>query len=123
MAAMNVGYMGTRPLNQAFRDRFRGVQIDGISEGALKKILNKYADPAVCNTLAEIYQSLYEAVYSPVGATLTENCLSVRALIRAAEEITLGIGSPSEIITSCLTEFIEDQSERTRVHDLVSMRL
>lgn len=123
VAAMNVGYMGTRPLNQAFRDRFRGVQVPGVSKAVLEKILSRYADSAVCSTLAEIYQSLYEAVYSPVGATLTESCLSVRALIRAAEEITLGIGSPNEIIISCLTEFIEDEGERTRVRDLVSMRL
>ncbi len=123
VAAMNVGYMGTRPLNQAFRDRFRGVQVPGVSKAVLEKILSRYADSAVCSTLAEIYQSLYEAVYSPVGATLTESCLSVRALIRAAEEITLGIGNPNEIIVSCLTEFIEDEGERTRVHDLVSMRL
>lgn len=123
VAAMNVGYMGTRPLNQAFRDRFRGVQVPGVSKAVLEKILSRYADSAVCSTLAEIYQSLYEAVYSPVGATLTESCLSVRALIRAAEEITLGIGNPNEIIVSCLTEFIEDEGERTRVRDLVSMRL
>jgi len=123
VAAMNVGYMGTRPLNQAFRDRFRGIQVSGINEDILKRILSRYADSATCESLAGIYKSLYEAVYSPVGATLTESCISVRALIRAAEEISLKIGEPGKVIISCLTEFIEDEAERTRVRDLVSMRL
>lgn len=123
VAAMNIGYMGTRPLNQAFRDRFRGVQVPGVTSEVLKQILSKYADSTACNTLAEIYQRLFDSVYSPTGATLTESCISVRALIRAAEEISLGIGDPKDIVTSCLTEFIEDESERTRVFDLVSMHL
>jgi hypothetical protein len=89
----------------------------------LKQILSKYADSTACNTLAGIYQRLFDSVYSPTGATLTESCISVRALIRAAEEISLGIGDPKDIVTSCLTEFIEDESERTRVFDLVSMHL
>ena len=123
VAAMNVGYMGTRPLNNAFRDRFRGIQVQGISRNTLIDLLRQKVDGKTAAKLAEIYESLYDSVYSPTGATLTESCISLRSLLRAAEEISIGIASPKEIIVSCLTESIESESERTQVKDLVEMRV
>jgi len=123
VAAMNVGYMGTRPLNNAFRDRFRGIQVQGISRDTLLELLQQKVDSKIASKLADIYESLYESVYSPTGATLTENCISLRSLLRAAEEISLGIASAKDIIISCLTESIESESERTQVKDLVEMRI
>ncbi len=123
VAAMNVGYMGTRPLNKAFRDRFRGIQINGISRDTLLNLLQQYVDVKISVKLADVYQALYEAVYSPVGATLTESCISLRSLLRAAEEYSMGIGSLQDITVSCLTESIESESERTQVKDLVELKL
>jgi len=123
VAAMNVGYMGTRPLNSAFRDRFRGIQVQGISKETLLELLQEKASEATAKKLADIYQTLYESVYSPTGATLTENCISLRAILRAAEEISMGIAPEKDIIISCLTEGLESESERTQVRDLVEMRL
>jgi MoxR-like ATPase len=123
VAAMNVGYMGTRPLNNAFRDRFRGIQVQGISRNTLLELLQQKVESKTAVKLADIYESLYDSVYSPTGATLTESCISLRSLLRAAEEISMGIASPKDIIISCLTESIESESERTQVKDLVEMRL
>jgi len=123
VAAMNVGYMGTRPLNNAFRDRFRGIQVQGISRNTLIDLLRQKVDGKTATKLADIYESLYDSVYSPTGATLTESCISLRCLLRAAEEISMGIASQKDIIVSCLTESIESESERTQVKDLVEMRV
>lgn len=123
VAAMNVGYMGTRPLNNAFRDRFRGIQIQGVSRETLMELLQERVPEDTARKLADIYEALYESVYSPTGATLSENCISLRSLLRAAEEISMGIASQKEIIISCLTESLESASERTQVKDLIEMRL
>jgi midasin (ATPase involved in ribosome maturation) len=120
---MNVGYMGTRPLNNAFRDRFRGIQVQGISKETLLELLQEKVSEDTAGKLASIYESLYESVYSPTGATLTENCISLRSLLRAAEEISMGVASEKDIIISCLTESLESASERTQVKDLIEMRL
>lgn len=123
VAAMNVGYMGTRPLNNAFRDRFRGIQVQGVSRETLLELLQEKVSEDISIKLADIYEALYDSVYSPTGATLSENCISLRSLLRAAEEISMGIGSQKDIIISCLTESLENTSERTQVRDLVEMRL
>ena len=123
VAAMNVGYMGTRPLNNAFRDRFRGIQVQGISKETLLELLQEKVSEDTAGKLASIYESLYESVYSPTGATLTESCISLRSLLRAAEEISMGVASEKDIIISCLTESLESASERTQVKDLIEMRL
>jgi MoxR-like ATPase len=123
VAAMNVGYMGTRPLNNAFRDRFRGIQVQGISRETLLELLQEKVPEDTARKLADIYEYLYESVYSPAGATLTENCISLRSLLRAAEEISMGVAPEKDIIISCLTESLESASERTQVKDLVEMRL
>ncbi len=123
VAAMNVGYMGTRPLNNAFRDRFRGIQIQGISRDTLVDLLSQKVDEKIAAQLADIYESLYDSVYSPTGATLTESCISLRSLLRAAEEISMSVASQKEIVLSCLTESIESESERTQVKDLIEMRM
>ncbi len=123
IACMNVGYMGTRPLNNAFRDRFRGIQVQGISHETLLDLLETKVQKDIAKTLAAIYEDLYSSVYSPTGATLTENCISLRSLLRAAEEVNMGVAPVKEIIVSCLTESIESEAERTQVKDLVEMRL
>lgn len=123
VSAMNVGYMGTRPLNKAFRDRFRGIQVPGITEGTLLDLLSKWVDNDTANKLSKVYKTLYDSVYSPVGATLTESCLSLRALLRAAEEYSIGIGTLKSIVVSCLTESIESDQEREQVKDLIEMNL
>lgn len=123
IAAMNVGYMGTRPLNKAFRDRFRGIQLPGIADSTLMDLLSPVVDDTTAAQLTQIYTMLYNNVYSPAGATLTESCLSLRALLRAAEEYSMGVGSLKEITISCLTESIESEQERDQVKDLIEMNL
>lgn len=123
VSAMNVGYMGTRPLNKAFRDRFRGIQVPGITENTLLDLLAQWVDNDTANKLSKVYKTLYDSVYSPVGATLTESCLSLRALLRAAEEYSIGIGTLKSIVVSCLTESIESDQEREQVKDLIEMNL
>lgn len=123
VSAMNVGYMGTRPLNKAFRDRFRGIQVASITQETLLELLQSKTDKASAKKLADIYQMIYEAVYSPAGATLSESCISLRALLRAAEEYSMGVGTLQEVTTSCLTESIESESERTQLKDLIEMKL
>ncbi|MDD4804455.1 MAG: AAA family ATPase [Candidatus Pacebacteria bacterium] len=123
VSAMNVGYMGTRPLNKAFRDRFRGVQISGITRGTLIELLEEYTDNETAQKLASVYETIYESVYSPTGATLSESCISLRALLRAAEEYSMEVGFLREITVSCLTESIESESERTQLKDLIESRI
>lgn len=123
VGAMNVGYMGTRPLNKAFRDRFRGIQVQSISDITLKSLLEKYVSDEPLQILSRIYQELYKAVYSPIGATLSESCISLRSLLRAAQEYSMGLGSLKSVVTSCLTESLESESERNQVRDIIDMQL
>lgn len=123
IAAMNERYMGTRPLNDGFRDRFRGIQIKGINKDSLICLLSEKVKLDTANKLATIYQDLFDSVYSPKGATMSEKCISIRAIMRAANEISMGIDSEREIIKSCLTEGLENDSERIQVTDLIEARL
>ena len=123
VSAMNVGYMGTRPLNKAFRDRFRGIQVASITQETLQKLLEEKTDKKTAKKLSNIYQTIYDAVYSPSGATLSESCISLRALLRAAEEYSMKTGSLQEITVSCLTESIESENERTQLKDLIEMKI
>lgn len=122
VACMNPGYQGTHPLNEAFQDRFRSVQVPHLPQGVLAELIrSKTGCPeAVAAQLAGVFNALSERVKN---GDISERALSVRSLLRAAREHMDGYGELKEVARSVLVEGIEDKFEAEQVADLIEAHL
>jgi MoxR-like ATPase len=120
VACMNVGYMGTSPLNEAFRDRFRPVNVPYASEKELTAIIagETGCDQAIADRLAKVFDELKNRVAS--DDPVEEDVLSIRNLVRAAEEITDNPVKEVAIATSNISDGIDDEYTRKIVSDVVA---
>lgn len=112
--------MGTSPLNEAFRDRFRPVNVPYASEKELTAIIagETGCDQAVAGRLAKVFDELKNRVAS--DDPVEEDVLSIRNLVRAAEEITDNPVKEVAIATSNISDGIDDEYTRKIVADVVA---
>jgi nitric oxide reductase NorQ protein len=82
-ATMNPGYLGTRPLNEAFSDRFCPFLMEPLPLEKMAGMLEEQsgASSTACKKLAEIFRALYQRVEN---GEVSDEVLSIRRLIRAA---------------------------------------
>lgn len=122
VGCMNYGYSGTKPLNEAFQDRFRSVQVPHLSADKLAELILKETDckESTAEKLARLFGALAEGV---LNGDLSEKVLSVRALFRIAREEIDGCGTLKSIATSVLTEGLDDKFEAEQVTDIVEAHL
>lgn len=118
IGCMNFGYAGTRPLNEAFQDRFRSVSVPHLPKEQLANLLVSEAksDPSTANKLADLFLKISARVNN---GDLSERVLSVRSLIRTVREYNDGIGGLREITVSCLTSGISDNYETEQIKTVV----
>lgn len=122
VACMNPGYQGTHPLNEAFQDRFRSVQVPHLPQNTLAELIRtKTGCPeGVAAQLANVFAALSERVKN---GDISDRVLSVRSLLRAAREHMDGYGELREIARSALVEEIDDKFEADQVADLIEAHL
>lgn len=118
VGCMNYGYAGTKPLNEAFQDRFRSVQVPHLPTNALAALIT---DQTRCNAstgakLAEVFKKLSDGV---ANGDISEKVLSVRSFLRIAREDQYGYSNLKGVAMSVLTEGLFDQFERDQVKDVV----
>lgn len=117
IAAINEGYVGTSPMNEALKNRFISFSIPYLSGEQLREIIqNLYpqADTSLIDTIMHINEDLKKQV---MNGLLSEEAASVRSLLDAialAEYIPV-----RRAIRYAIAEKLEDRMERDLVMELV----
>jgi MoxR-like ATPase len=117
IAAINEGYVGTSPMNEALKNRFISFSIPYLSGDQLRKIIQTLypkVDLALVDTIMNINEDFKKQVMSGL---LAEEAASVRSLLDAialAEHIPV-----RRAIQYAIAEKLEDRMERELVMELV----
>lgn len=117
VAAINEGYVGTSPMNEALKNRFISFSIPYLSGEQLREIIQTLfpqANSALVNTMMNINEDLRKQV---MNGLLAEEAASVRSLLDAialAEHIPV-----RRAIQYAIAEKLEDRMERDLVSELV----
>ncbi|MCF8010865.1 MAG: AAA family ATPase [Clostridiales bacterium] len=122
VGCMNMGYSGTKVLNEAFQDRFRSVSVPHLSYSKLAELIRKETGTreSASEKLAMLFESLAKGVDN---GDLSEKVLSVRALFRVAREELDGCGTLKSIAASVLTDGLDDTFEISQVSDTIESQL
>jgi MoxR-like ATPase len=120
IACMNIGYMGTSPLNEAFKDRFRPINVPYAKTDVVAGIVvaESGCKEEIAFRLARVFEELKNRVNS--DDPIEEDVLSMRNLIRAAKESVDNPKDEVEIATSNISEGIDDEYTRNIVADVVA---
>ncbi|MFC5603386.1 AAA family ATPase [Sporosarcina koreensis] len=117
VAAINEGYVGTSPMNEALKNRFISFSIPYLSGEQLRKIIQTLfpqSDLSLVNTMMNINDDLRKQV---MNGLLAEEAASVRSLLDA---IALAEHMPiRRAIQYAIAEKLEDRMERDLVRELV----
>jgi nitric oxide reductase NorQ protein len=117
IAAINEGYVGTSPMNEALKNRFISFTIPYLSGEQLREIiltLFPKADTTLIDTIMNINEDLKKQV---LNGLLSEEAASVRSLLDAmalAEHMPM-----RRAIRYAIAEKMEDKMERELVMELV----
>lgn len=121
IGAMNLGYSGTKTMNEAFQDRFRSIKVNYLPEKQLVKLfMGQGIEKITAKKLADVFAGLTDRVKN---GDISESCVSLRALIRAGREYQEGLGSLCELVISNIVEGLQDDYEALQVRDLIEVRL
>lgn len=125
IACMNVGYAGTRTLNEAFRDRFREIKVSYPPHKTLVEMFEAEGAPeGVAKILAEIFRLLSDRARN---GDLEETAVSLRTLLRAARETAELCGSEAgrekagKIIKTCLLDTADDDYTAKTIEEIVNV--
>ncbi|MCL6639434.1 MAG: AAA family ATPase [Firmicutes bacterium] len=118
VGCMNMGYSGTKKLNEAFQDRFRSVHVPHLPQDQLAVLICEETGckEAVSLKLAALFGELAQGVKN---GDISENVLSVRSLFRVAREEMDGCGTLKVVATSVLTEGMDDDFKKKQVSDII----
>ncbi|MCG7345235.1 AAA family ATPase [Sporosarcina sp. ACRSL] len=117
VAAINEGYVGTSPMNEALKNRFISFAIPYLSGEQLREIIQTLfpqAETALVDTMMNINEDLKKQV---LNGLLAEEAASVRSLLDA---IALAGHMPvKRAIQYAIAEKMDDRMERELVMELV----
>lgn len=116
IAAINEGYIGTTPMNEALKNRFISFAIPYITGEQLAALVDEYF-PAIPSTLKESMLSLANDLRKQTeNGLLSEEAASIRSLLDAIE---LAQHMPSlRAIQYAIAEKLDDPSEKQLVMEL-----
>lgn len=118
IAAINEGYIGTTPMNEALKNRFVSFSIPYIS-GELLENLWKETFPTASKQLITTMLNLAEDLMEQVKqGLLSEEAASIRSLLDATE--LAQYMEPKRAITYAIAEKLEDEQEKALVLELAS---
>lgn len=120
---MNEGYQGTRPLNEAFADRFTKILFKPCPDGMDKVFMSRCGlnkEDAV--ELGKYYSLVYNAVYTESDSAIPEEYISQRAFIRAGDRYAAGFCSSvaSAFKQECV-DTIQDEEVREILENLMQV--
>jgi len=117
ISAINEGYIGTSPMNEALKNRFVSFSIPYLSGDELRKVMQtEYpkASSELIDTMLNIGNDLKKQV---INGLLSEEAASIRSLLDA-----IGLSEHIPVIRAIrysIAEKLEDQIERRLVMELV----
>lgn len=118
IAAINEGYIGTAPMNEALKNRFIAYPIPYLTGDQLQQLWNREfpeADQALKNFMLELAADLMKQVQNGL---LSEEAASIRSLLDAtalAQHM-----DPLRAVQYAIAEKLEDDSERDLFMDLAN---
>ncbi len=116
IAAINEGYIGTAPMNEALKNRFVSFGIPYLNGDQLKELWQK-AFPSIPNKLQSFMLHLAEDLKQQVvNGLLSEEAASVRSLLDATE--LAQYMDPLRAIRYTVAEKLDDLSEKELVMEL-----
>jgi len=116
IAAINEGYIGTVPLNEALKNRFIVLEIPYIEGEQLKQLIQsntKLEDETMVNLFVKLSSDLIQAV---IQGKLSEDAASIRALLDACDLSELI--PPKRAILRSIVDKLDEEREREFVKNL-----
>ncbi|MFD1849304.1 ATP-binding protein [Oceanobacillus bengalensis] len=116
IAAINEGYIGTVPLNEALKNRFVVIEVPYIEGEQLKELIQtntKLSDPTTIDLFVKLSSDLIQAVYQ---GKLAEDAASIRALLDACDLSVLI--PPKRAILRSIVDKLDEEREREFVMNL-----
>jgi len=116
IAAINEGYVGTSPLNEALKNRFISFSIPYLTGDQLKALFEREY-PLASSELIQTMLNLAEDTFVQVqNGLLSEEAASIRSLLDATD--LAQYISPLRAIRYAIAEKLEDESERSLIMEL-----
>ncbi|GAB3058271.1 ATP-binding protein [Virgibacillus ainsalahensis] len=116
IAAINEGYIGTVPLNEALKNRFIVIDVPYIEGEQLKELIQtntRLTDEKTTDLFVQLSADLIQAVYQ---GKLTEDAASIRALLDACDLSVLI--PPRRAIQRAIIDKLEEDREKEFVKNL-----
>ena len=116
IAAINEGYIGTVPLNEALKNRFIVIEVPYIEGEQLKQLIvsnTKLTDETLINLFVKLSGDLITAVFQ---GKLSEDAASIRALLDACDLSVLI--PPKRAILRSIVDKLDEEREREFVKNL-----
>ncbi|WP_026908172.1 AAA family ATPase [Paucisalibacillus globulus] len=116
IAAINEGYIGTVPLNEALKNRFIVLEIPYIEGNQLKQLIQsntKLTDETMINLFVKLSSDLIQAV---TQGKLSEDAASIRALLDACDLSVLI--PPKRAILRSIVDKLDEEREKEFVKNL-----
>ena len=120
IAAINEGYVGTLPMNEALKNRFVVIQVDYIDGDILKDVIkqqqSQLQDDAIIEQIIKFNEDL--RTMSKQGQ-ISEEAASIRALIDLSDLITV---MPIErAIKRTIIDKLEDEREQQAIKNAIEL--
>lgn len=116
IAAINEGYIGTTPMNEALKNRFISFSIPYLAGEQLEGLVDEYfpqVDAALKQAMLALSADLQQQA---INGLLSEEAASIRSLLDAIELAQYIV--PLRAIQYAIAEKLEDQSEQQLVIEL-----
>lgn len=115
VCTMNEEYEGTKTLNRAFRDRFITIRFK--PSQTISQIL-KAEVPGLDAAAAKSFDDLYKRIQKDLGSQYSEDTLSLRSFIRAAQLRVAGY-SIKDALMMGVVEDIDELDDRTAIEAFI----
>ncbi len=116
IAAINIGYIGTTPLNEALKNRFVVIDVPYLQGAELKSLLLKQSilkDESIIDRFVQLSADLI--VLTQMGQ-ISDEAASIRALMDACDLVTYL--PPIRAIQRAIIDKLEDEREQAAVYNI-----
>ncbi|KAA1040241.1 MoxR family ATPase [Macrococcus equipercicus] len=119
IAAINVGYVGTLPMNEALKNRFVVIDMNYISGDILKQVIQEQTKLADITLIDQLIQFNQDLVVMAEQGQISEEASSIRALLDLCDLTTI---MPVErAIKRAIVDKLEDEREQQAIMNAMEL--
>lgn len=119
IAAINEGYVGTLPMNEALKNRFVVIQVDYIDGDILKEVIKQQSNLQDDKVIEQIIKFNEDLRTMSKQGQISEEAASIRALIDLSDLITV---MPIErAIQRTIIDKLEDEREQQAIKNAIEL--